>query len=72
MADESIHDGSSTLAKLKSGSGMGMVEEGGEGEQDVSGEGQVGAAMEVGEQGGRAGKEGLSLESRFGKVSTIQ
>ena len=68
MAEETIHDGSSNLAKLKSGSGMGMVveEEGGEVKQDVSG---VGAAMEVGEQGGR---EGLILESRFGKVSTIQ
>ena len=37
MAEETIHDGSSNLAKLKSGSGMGMVvEEGGEVKQDVS------------------------------------
>ena len=76
MAEETLQDGSSACARLRSGSGMvePVLEE-----QGVSGKGmedQVGAGIEVGEQSVGASEEGqkctLTQESRFGTVCIVQ
>ena len=84
MAEETLQDGSSACARLRSGSGMVepvLEEQGvsGKGMEDQVGAGiedQVGAGIEVGEQSVGASEEGqkctLTQESRFGTVCIVQ